>query len=244
MNYREIKINNLRERLVSIGCAYALRTPAIPQFPEETIVEGLNYFFEDKSILTMTVGVVEYRLHSLLNIEKLISLAKNSDPNSRVLIRYLSQRLVLQGHKRFQYILNELKSYKQDKIEVPESYTKKRLLKLWGEDPAFKKLGYVAANFFNEKPGKFYELGMILKMNPWLRIRSVAGPTHKADICYLKATKQVRCPQDVVKRLQCQRATAYNLWREMAHTPFIEDSDFFKKVIQPNFLIKNGLTGL
>jgi hypothetical protein len=191
----------------SFGYAHMGISQANVTDPEKFILKASEYFYSDKSLFDVLVGLLEHRIAHLINVERLMAIAKTETDTNKLILVYLALRLQ-KVDPRYKAIVRRIKYKKLSPQSIPSDYQDKRLIKRWGEDPYFKKSNLSLPNFFGEDARKFFELKTILEMNPWL----------------------------AAKILGCQRATAYNIWATLEHTPNLRKSDLFTRQELPKLV--------
>ncbi len=179
---------NYTSRLFSLGCAYSITSKPNPADLEQTILDGLRYYWESNDLFFMLYGLLVHRIGHLVHIERLTLLAKKKSlkKDELVLLLCLSQKLINHGHKGFGTVIKKLGSRNIKFSSLPKSETNSFLIKRWGLDLDFKKFGAQVRTLPIENPKKFFTHERIFKMNIWLSLRALVGANNRADILYLK----------------------------------------------------------
>lgn len=208
--------NVLMKDLSSLGCAFAIGSSKKTPDPEMTIIHCLHLFWEKQDLFSMLLGVLYYKIHDLVHVERLYSLAKGLSDNEKILLKVIAYKLVLSGDKRYNLLVNKLETKRKKLSHIPEEYSAPYLLKKWGYDKSFLHFKMKVPDCLLPPERKFYTKATILKKNPWLRLRTLIGPTYRADLVYLKSAQIVSTPVEAFKLLGCSRAVTYDLWAKLA----------------------------
>jgi hypothetical protein len=209
-------LENLTKELSYLGCAFFKCFSDKTPDPEKTILKALSCFWDKPDMFSMLIGALYYRVHGLIHVERLLSLATNLTEDEKILLKVISHKLVLKGDKRFNLILKKLPTKKKKLSSIPEDLKDPYLLKSLGVDESFKFFKMKVADGLLPEEKKFYQKSAIIKNNMWLRFRVLIGPTYRADLAYLKASKSVKTPLEAFKVLGCSRAVAYDLWSKLS----------------------------
>lgn len=214
-------------KLLSLGAGFVTDNHMITD-PEKTIIDGLDYFWKSNSLFTMLLGVLEHRIHHLINVERLTSLAKEIDEDKKIILMVIADKMLKKGDKRFHYLIKNLKKRGQRlKKETKIFKNKNRLIAKHGLDSSFKKFHIDIPNLLKERENKFYPLKKIIAQHPWLRIRNLMGTSHRSDISYLLANQLASTPQQASKILGCHRSIAYHYWKLLEPIPHLSKNPLF-----------------
>lgn len=184
----------------------------MPADPEKTLLESLKFFWEDHELFIMVLGTLVHRIHQLVHIERLIKLAQDISDDHKLILMVICDKLVGAGDARFKIPIKKLKKRGRRLSRIPEFHKNNYLKKKWGLDPNFLKAHVEVPAYFNVEPKKFYALKEILKNNPWLKIRTLVGPNHRADLIYFKSSGLASSPSEAISLMTCSRSTVYRLW--------------------------------
>lgn len=201
-------------KLFSLGCAYSLSHKPAPPDLENTILDGLQFYWKSNDLFFMLYGLLVHRVGHLVHTERLVILAKkrNLEGDHLTLLLCLSQKLMDQGYGSFESVIRKL-SVKGLKFKsLPESETNSFLIERWGVDPIFKTFGGEVRTLPLEDSKKFFLLERVFKENPWLALRALVGANNRADILYVKTQGIVPTANQASKYLSCSVDAAYRYW--------------------------------
>lgn len=206
----------IKPSLISLGFSFYGEASLLPADPENTLLAGLEFFYEDRKLFRMLLRWC-LSTSSLIHVERLSKLAQKLDPALMPALEGLALKLVKAGDRRFKLIVDQMKaSIKKHAIRLPEGYADPYLIAKQGIDPEFLEVGFTMALIQPEDQKKILGLCDILKMNHWLKIRALVGANFRADLIFLLIQKKVKNPNQAAKILCCSRETAYRLWREIS----------------------------
>lgn len=202
-------------QLYSLGCAYSLSDKVESADLEQTILDGLQFYWSSNDLFFMLYSLLVHRIGHLVHIERLILLAKQKDltQDELTLLLCLSQKMVNAGYKNFEVVIKKLHKRNLKFETLPDSETDSFLLERWGIDSDFKKYGAEVRTLPLEPSKKFFTLEKIFKMNMWLSLRALIGTNNRADIIYVKTSKLVPTANQAAKFLGCSIDAAYRYWR-------------------------------
>ena len=204
---------NYSTKLFSLGCAYSITSKVSPADLEETILDGLQFYWKSNDLFFMLYGLLVHRIGHLVHIERLILLAKKRKlkKDELLLLLCLSQKLINHSYKNYGAVIRKL-SLKAKFSSLPENETNSFLIERWGLDPDFKKFGAEVRTLPYEDSKKFFTLEKIFKMNAWLSLRALIGSNNRADILYVKTQGIAPTANQAAKILSCSTDAAYRYW--------------------------------
>ena len=216
------KLDPFYSNLASIGCAWTVEFPKIPADPEKTVLDTLQFFWSKPKIFNMLVGVLYYRIHDIIHVDRLISLAQDIPSEEKIILKAISQKITRVGDKRYRTVINKLSTGRAKVEGIPKDHSDPYLVEKYGLDEDFLKfkVKVLAQPLPAEK--KYFNRESILVRNPWLRLRALIGPNYRADITYLRAAKIANTPVEAYSVAGCTRAVAYTHWRVLSQLKDIE----------------------
>ena len=207
-------IETHRNALLSLGFAFQGVSKVAPADPEQTIVDMLGAFYEDRKLYRMLLAWLD-ATSDLIHMERLNALSKELPPGLRVVLGATALKL-LPRDRRWKLIaeaMQESAYAKSSSAVIPDGYADPFLISKNGIDQEFKKLGLKIARITAEDRKKIRSLKAILQSHGWLRIRALIGPNFRADIAYLYLSKRAGGPAEAARLLKCSRDTAYRNWK-------------------------------
>lgn len=209
--------SEFKQKLEKLGCAYNLESMAECPDLEETLVEGLKYYWDSNDLFFMLYGLLYHRIGNLVFVERLIKIIKehNLSNDELILLHVLSLKLVNKGYDDFKKVTEKITLKSKTLKTPPETESNSYMVERWGFDPEFKKFGAVVRTLPLEDKKKFYTLEKIFKKNKWLSIRSLVGANNRADILYLKTENIVTSANQAFPMLRCSKETAYRNWNSV-----------------------------
>ncbi len=203
--------------LSSLGCNFAISEDSISADPEQTVIRTIDYFWQDKKIFTMLIGLIKFRLFHLINVQRLLILSKNLDSERKAILAVLSLKIFRHTQdERYQMMYNLFKKDNLKLTRIPQNYQDPFYISRRGTDKEFKKIKIEVADFFNDQHSKkFNTLERILAKNSWLKYRALIGPSFRADIIFLFIEKKMRSQSDICKLVGCNKSTVSRLWRSI-----------------------------
>ena len=83
-------------KLFSLGCAYSFNSEIEPADLENTVLDGLQYYWKSNDLFFMLYGLLVHRIADLVHVERLINLAKKRKlpQNELALLVCLSLKLM------------------------------------------------------------------------------------------------------------------------------------------------------
>ncbi len=211
------------QNLASLGCGFYTDPPEHVADPERVIVDSLQSFWTDQKLFTMLLATLTHRIHDLIHVERLLSLAESLSQDEKIILMVIADKMVDLGDRRFSLIVSKLKKRGQKVSSIPEIHSRPYFHKKWGLDPNFQKFKMKVPNYFEQPTKKLYTLKGILAGNPWLKMRALIGSNYRADLVYLKASRQIENPKDAIEALSCSTATIYRLWSSISLVDDLED---------------------
>lgn len=211
-------MESIYSKLEVLGCNFAVTAEVNSIDPEKTILEALDYFWEDKKVFTMLVGLMKYKIYGLINTQRLSLLSQNTSEEKKALLAVLALKVFNETKDiRYKKIFNKFKICRLNRNNIPEKYLEKYNLEKKGHDKEFKKIKIQLVNFFNDQPArKFKNIIQILKSNSWLKYRALIGPEYRADLVYLKVTGQINNQKDAVDVIGCNKSSVSRLWKTLS----------------------------
>ncbi|MBT4762876.1 MAG: hypothetical protein HOO06_14375 [Bdellovibrionaceae bacterium] len=210
-------MNQILHSLSSLGCNFILYKQGLEADPEKTIIEVLDYFWIDKKIFSMAVGLLRYRIHHLINLKRLWLLSEDLDEDHKAVLAVLTLKISkFTGDERYLHFSKKLR-FKKIKInDYPKKYSDPFYIQRKGIDKDFKLLKVTVADFFSDQPErKFKTLKNIYSSNKWLRIRAIVGPEYRADTLYLTSSGKACSQADVVSILGCNKSSISRIWSSL-----------------------------
>ncbi|MCB0370736.1 MAG: hypothetical protein KDD45_15265 [Bdellovibrionales bacterium] len=210
------------KNLTTLGCGFYSDPPESIPDPEKVIIDSLKFFWIDQKLFSMLLSVLIYRIHSLIHVERLLTIAEGISEDEKILLMVIADKMIDLGDRRFNLIIRKFKKKGQQISNIPEIHKQIYFVKKWGLDPNFLKFKIKVPDYFKQPEKKFYSLKGILSNNPWLKIRAIVGANYRADLVYLKFSGRVKTPMQAIEALACSKATVYRLWESIS---LIEDID-------------------
>ena len=207
-------------RLASLGCAYHT-TKGDKEYadPEQTILDSLHFYWTSNDLTFMLYGLIKHRVHSLIHVKRLISLAKDQHikEDELVVLLVIAHKLVAEGHSQFRMVLEKLDPTKSIRMKSPpQEEASPSLIKIWGEDPHFKLYGAKVRTFYQEDKKKFLTLKGIYKRNPWFKFRALIGVNYRADIAFMKFSGKATTGYQAQQLVGCGIQPAYKVWHSLS----------------------------
>ncbi|MDC0980313.1 hypothetical protein OAQ84_01115 [Bdellovibrionales bacterium] len=219
--------NSIIQKLSSLGCNFALNKKNLVVDPEKTIIEALDYFWIDKKIFTMLIGLTKHRIYHIVNTKRLYSLSANLSDSKKALLGVLALKVANHSKDdRFKELSDKIKRTNVKINKCPKQYSDPFYLDRKGIDKDFKKFKLTVADFFDEQPEKkFKTLKKIYSENLWLRLRALIGPEYRADAIYLKVSGLAGNQIQATKILGCNKSSTSRIWASIRNIddliPFI-----------------------
>jgi transcriptional regulator with XRE-family HTH domain len=207
-------VNNIFQKLTSLGCRFAVDSSATLPDPEATIIEALDGFTDDKKIFTMMIGLLIFRLHHLINTQRLLALAADLDNNKKILLIVVCIKVArATNDQRYLLVARRLRVSKMTLSKYPTRYAEPFYLKRLGVDKDFKKFNVRLANFFEiQHEKKFKSYAEIYTENLWLKLRALIGPDFRADAIYLKASGRAKNQIEAARIIGCDKSSISRIW--------------------------------
>jgi hypothetical protein len=202
--------------LVSLGCAYYGVESNKFADPEKTILMNLNCFNDKIDVFYMLMGALIHRVHELIHVERLFTLAKDIPDEEKVLLKVLSLKLDKKGDHRYGLISRKLKVKKGTEFKELNSNQDRYLMEKWGFDKEFKRFGILTPNLPIPPRKKYFSTKGILKRSHWLRWRALMGSNYRTDLAYLISIGRVSKPVDALAHLECSKALIYRMWKNVS----------------------------
>lgn len=211
------EVTKAMRKLASLGVASYSGITDIPVDPEKTILELLKCYWSHNDHFFFIFSLMKHRIHSLIHVERLVSLAQSSmlSDDEIILLIALSNKMVEIGDLRFSLVGKKLKKKGMVLSKVPENEDSKHLIKLWGTEKTLEPFGVKVRSFYEQDTKKFFVMKKILADHPWLKIRALVGPNYRADIIYLKTSGIAQTAYKAARICGCTDATAYRLWNSL-----------------------------
>lgn len=207
-------MDNIFIRLSSLGCNFALSNSSIEADPEKTIIEGLDYFWSDKKVFTMLLGLLRFRIFHLINTKRLYALSNNLSSDKKALLAVVAIKVYkYTADSRYRILFQKLKKDSRELKNVPLAYQDSFYIGRRGVDKEFNKLNARVANFFDDQTDKkFKTQKLIYSENLWLKLRALVGPEYRADVIYLLFRKRAASQSDAAKILGCHKSSISRIW--------------------------------
>ncbi|MGE3682721.1 MAG: hypothetical protein AB7G93_13430 [Bdellovibrionales bacterium] len=215
----------MRQKLKSLGCAFGIEFPSEAADLEKTILECLPYYWRYNDFFFMCFSALKLQLHSLVNVDRLVSLAeKASLTNDELcLLLAVSQRMVDLNDLRFEQVIENFRKSGLRVKTIPRDEDDPHLISQWGVEKSLEPYGVRVRAFYEEAQKKFYVLDGILKNNEWLRIRSKIGANFKADVAYFKISGKATSATEAARLAGCTLQEAKRHWKALAHVSRIDN---------------------
>jgi hypothetical protein len=209
--------NKMRQKLRSIGCAFPVHLPDEPADPERAILDSLKYWWDYNDFFFMCFSLLRLTpdIRGLINVERLITLAEDLSNDELILFLALSERMVWFGDERFEQAAKKLYKPNLQMDTVPLTEENAYLIAHWGVESSLEKYGVRVRAFYVEEERKFFPLKDVLANNEWLRVRSIVGPTYKADIAYFKVSGKAKTADEAQSLSGCPPIEASRYWEEI-----------------------------
>jgi len=209
--------SSIIQKLASLGCFFSNDESRIEADPEQTIIDALEYFWSDKKVFTMLIGLLKFRLYHLVNTKRLGTLALNISGEKQVLLAVISSKVARHtGDIRYGQLAARLRKKKPLFKKWPKEYSDSFYLNRKGVDKDFKKFKVTVPDFFDQQSEKkFKPLKRIYSENLWLKVRAIAGPDYRADAIYLRSRGAIKTQSELAKTLGCNKSSISRFWNSI-----------------------------
>ena len=200
-------MNNLNQKLASLGVAF-IEAPDAPADPEETLIEALQLFREERKLLAIILGWLAL-YGDLIHIARLRALAQRLNAEHLAWLGGLALHAA-ETDRRWdaiaQFVRKKLgegeKTFATTKLDLT-------LAKNKGADPHFQKFGLTIPKIQAAGEKKFYRRNHTLANHYWLRLRVLFGSNWRADIAWQMLQDSKQTPYRISKNIGCNIETAY-----------------------------------
>jgi hypothetical protein len=105
------EVTKTMRKLASLGVASYAGITDVPVDPEKTILELLKCYWSHNDHFFFIFSLMKHRIHSLIHVERLVSLAQTSmlSDDEIILLIALSNKMVEIGDLRFSLVEKKLK---------------------------------------------------------------------------------------------------------------------------------------
>jgi hypothetical protein len=207
----------MRERLKSLGVAFALPLADAPADPEETILDCLKYYWRYNDFFFFCYTLLRFDLGPRVNVDRLIALTEKRrlDNDELILLLALCRKIAAHGAPDFEKVVAKFHHPDLTMKSPPEDEDSAWLIHQWGVEESLEIYGVRVRSFYLERKDKIFRPEITLEKNLWLKIRSVLGSNFKADIAFFKLSGQALCAEDAANLAGCSLPEAVRHWKTL-----------------------------
>jgi len=200
-------MKELDAKLASLGIAI-LTEKSEPADPEQTLLECLPLFQEDRKLLALILAWLN-NYGDLLHIERICAMAKQLTPLELAWLGGLAAHMAEESRR-----WNTVVSFVEKKLTKQRrrfSVTKldELSIKRKGKDPHFARFGVAIPAMQPAPQKKLFSRAHVLQNHPWLRLRVLFGTNWRADIAMAMISTPQQTPYKTAKHLGCNAETVY-----------------------------------
>lgn len=175
--------------------------------PEALVIKSLKLYWTDNSSFFLVLKSLRTNLGHLININRLIKLVEVSQISNDELCLLIAICNILEKEIDRNFSLVQKKIYKKSMIlySPPERETDPYLIKENGLEESLIKFNVKVRKFYDESEKKLTSFENLLKVNPWLKFRTVIGSNTRSDVLYLISRNFDANQSTIAKKAYCTK---------------------------------------